>query len=109
VTELFGWYTLPGIRFIGHQERLTDDLIFVLREMGEKFDPDRVRSFARVNVSDRPRTPFEWDSGIREAAERLEWAGIVRFGYDRPELPPPEIFGAGGNAWPGSVSVAPDS
>lgn len=81
VTELYGWYTQPGISFIGKQERLTDDLIDVLKQLNVNFDEQRIREFRPINESQRPSTPVVWDEALKAEVERLEYAGLVRYGY----------------------------
>lgn len=81
VTELYGWYTKPGIDFIGKQENLVDDLIFVLNHLNVNFDEDRIRTSARVLASPTPKKPIKWEEDLRKEVERLEYAGIVRYKY----------------------------
>lgn len=81
VTELFGLYTQPGIRFIGKQERLTEDLIEVLRQLNVRFDEQRLREALPVNTSDVESRGTPWTPALRESTARLEFAGMVRYGY----------------------------
>jgi len=81
VTELYGWYTRPQIDFIGKQENLTEDFIKVLRIMNVGFDEDFIRMRGKVGVSELPKEPIIWDEGLKEEVYRLEYAGIVRYGY----------------------------
>ena len=82
VTGLFGLYTGPGIDFIGKQENLADDLIAVLTRLNVNFDEDRVRSSEPLNVSKVPSQSTHWPATVRTTAEQLEYAGLVRYGYE---------------------------
>ena len=67
------------IDFIGHHERLADDLVAALRLAGERFDEQALQGHPPVNVSDYARLPARYG---RRAAERLvecERAAIERF------------------------------
>ena len=80
VTELYGWYTMPGVNFVGKQENLVEDLIRALRMANIDFDEARVRNFKKVNVSLDP-VKFSWDSDLRQEILRLEYAALRRYGY----------------------------
>ncbi len=80
VTELFGLYTQPGIQFIGRQESLVDDLVTVLQRLDVRFDEQQLRESQRVNTS-RMQLRTEWPAELRSETERLEFAGLVRYGY----------------------------
>lgn len=82
-TEMMGWYTKPSISFVGRQETLRDDLIEALGRTGIRIDEDRVRSAAPVLVSDA--APVVWDPKLKEEMARLEYAGLVRYGYSLEE------------------------
>lgn len=79
VTELYGRYAPHGTGFIGRQENLADDLITVLGSFNVKFDEGRIRDHRRVNVT--KNSSIAWDPGLRAEVERLEYAGLVRYGY----------------------------
>ena len=81
VTELFGLYTQPGISYIGKQESLTDDLVHVLKHLNINFDEQQVRDMKPQNVSRAPKAPIAWDPALKSQVERLEYAGLVRYGY----------------------------
>ena len=82
VTEMFGWYT-KGADFVGKQENLADDLYRALDTMGLiEGDGAEIRGRSRVNASETPKIPIEWDPALRREVERLEYAGIVRYGYE---------------------------
>lgn len=80
-SELFFSYTRPGIRFIGRQENLADDLIAVLRQLNENFDEDYIRSRPRQNESKTPKDEVRWDPSLRQLMMQLELPGLVHFGY----------------------------
>lgn len=81
VTELYGWYTKPQIDFVGKQENLREDLIHVLRVLDFEFDEDFVRNFPKVGVSSKTEDKVIWDPDLKEEVFKLEYAGIVRYGY----------------------------
>ena len=79
-SEVFGWYTLPGINFIGKQENLIDDLIQILQMMNLDFDEHRIRTFGEVNKS-RYSAELIWDSTLRQKTLLFERAMLERYGY----------------------------
>lgn len=81
VSEMFGWYTMPGISFVGKQEQLVDDLIAVLRMRGFTFDEAAIRAAERINTS-RGDVAIAWPEGLREEVVRLEVAALMRYGYE---------------------------
>lgn len=81
VTELYGWYTEPPVDFIGRQECLREDLIRVLQQLELDFDEQFIRNYRRFGVSPSPRTRITWDANLRDEVLRLEYAGLVRYGY----------------------------
>jgi hypothetical protein len=83
VSEMYGRYAMPCVDFVGKQESLQDDLVQVLRMMGVDFDEGFVRGMGRVNESAAPRVPVVWDEHLKVQVERLEYAGIVRYGYEK--------------------------
>jgi hypothetical protein len=84
VSELYSWYTGTGVARVGRQERLADDLIAILRELGERPDPNLIRRRAgtRVNDSARATGRPKWDPELRAEVARLEAAARRRFGYE---------------------------
>jgi hypothetical protein len=80
VTEMYGWYTKPPVTYIGKQETLREDLIEVLKSRGLAFDADRLRKRMTSNVSDNPSP--HWEPALREQVIRLEYGGLVRYGYN---------------------------
>ena len=81
VTELFGLYTQQGIRFVGRQEHLVDDLVKVLGELNVNFDEQQIRESERVNVSRTDRLPVEWNPSLEYQTTQFELAGMARYGY----------------------------
>ena len=79
VTDLFGGYT-KSCDFVGKQENLVTDLVAVLAHLGVAVDEQKLRSITRSNTSDSERE-VEWDPDLLREVERLEYAGIVRYGY----------------------------
>ena len=86
VTELYGWYTKPQIDFIGKQENLVEDFIRVLKIMNVSFDEDFIRMRDKVGVSELPKDPIIWDERLKEEVYKLEYAGIVRYGYCKTDF-----------------------
>ena len=82
VTEMYGWYTRPQMDFVGRQESLAEDLIQALKTMELDFDEDFVRNYRSVGVSPAPSEPIAWDPELKERMLRLEYAGIIRYGYE---------------------------
>lgn len=82
VTEMFGWYTPPAVDFVGRQEHLREDLIVALDAMELDYDKKFVRDYHEVGVSRPRKVVVEWDSALKEAVTRLEYAGLVRYGYE---------------------------
>lgn len=81
VTEMYGWYTLPTVNFVGHTESLAADLVAVLRMLDVRFDEDKVLSWKPKNVSKGRGRVVQWDPELRLEMERLEYAARRRFGY----------------------------
>lgn len=87
VTELFGWYTKPQIDFIGRQETLVDDLISILNYLNLDFDENLIRSTGKIGVSKKPVNKIEWDTQLYREVYKLEYAGMIRYGYaDKPPI-----------------------
>ncbi len=81
VTELYGWYTTPQVNFIGKQESIREDLLAVLKQMNLSVDESLIYESARVGASKTPRQNVTWDPALNEEVKRLEYAGLVRYGY----------------------------
>jgi hypothetical protein len=93
VTEMFSQYTRPPVAFIGKQENLTEDLITVLKQLDPEVDEDFIRKYSLVNVSaeqHRKPTDVVWDPDLRKQIYQLEYAGIVRYGYEKMDLHQPD-------------------
>ena len=82
VSEMYKLYDVPGVQFVGRQERLCDDLIEVLQHLNLDFDAGEIRSLAPVHVSSQPRRPIKWDPLLLAEIQRLEHASLVRYGYE---------------------------
>ena len=80
-SELFGWYTLPGINFIGKQESLEEDLIHVLKIMNLYFDEQKVRRIKKINVSPN-NIEISWNPTLRDEMLSLEKVSLVRYKYE---------------------------
>ncbi len=81
VTELFGSYTKRKIDFIGRQENLVNDLIKVLRIMNVDFDEEFIRNHKKEGTSPEPKERIVWADDLKSEVSKLEYAGIVRYGY----------------------------
>ncbi|TVL96876.1 MAG: hypothetical protein CV087_23155 [Candidatus Brocadia sp. WS118] len=83
VTEMYGWYTPPGVKWIGHQENLVDDLIKILNEININFDESRIRNHPKVNVSTEINAykKINWDRCLLDEVLKMEYAGLQRYDY----------------------------
>lgn len=81
VTELYGWYTKPQIDFIGKQEFLKEDFVEVLKIMNVNFDEEFVLNYGRVGVSPDTVKEVNWPDNLKIETALLEYAGLVRYGY----------------------------
>lgn len=81
VTEMFGWYTTAGVRFIGKQESLRADLATVLDELGLPYDRAALRGADKVNAAPDGDQALVWDPELRAEFLRCEYAGLRRYGY----------------------------
>ena len=82
VAELYGGYTKPGlVDFVGRQENLREDLIHVLDRLGLPHDPAVIRKRSPINVSAEAEIRMHWEPGLRAEMERIEYAALVRYGY----------------------------
>jgi len=84
VTEMYGWYTTPGIRFIGKTESLRDDLAKVLRLRNLSFDTGELKTATKVNVSQSCSTDNNWDENLLKEFVLSEYSCFKRFGYKIP-------------------------
>lgn len=68
----------PKIEFIGRTETLVDDLVFILKQIGERFDENSLRKTTMRNCSQlKPDYPADLMAEIA----RLEAPAMKRFGY----------------------------
>jgi hypothetical protein len=81
VTELYGWFTMHKINFIGKQEDLLNDFIKVLNIMNINFDEDFVRQYPRQNQSVPPENGLVWDKETLIKTAIYEYSAFVRYGY----------------------------
>jgi hypothetical protein len=81
VTEMFGWYTTSGVRFVGKQESLRSDLAAVLDQLGLPYRRERLLDAAPVNVAPRRDIDLVWDDELKREFLRCEYAGLRRYGY----------------------------
>lgn len=82
VTEMFGWYTTSGVRFIGKQENLANDLVAVLEEMELPYDRAKLLQADKVNVSQSEGKKISWDPDLKREFMKCEYASLVRYGYE---------------------------
>lgn len=82
VTELYSRYTDCGIHFVGRQESLAEDLLHVLCSMGLDVDLERVLRVPSINASFNSRKAVQWDKKVLAYAKKVEWPGLVRYGYE---------------------------
>jgi hypothetical protein len=69
------------IEFIGKYENLVEDLIQALRNAGEQFDEQAIRSLPPKNVSNRARFAATYAKDLEEALKEAEQETILRFNY----------------------------
>lgn len=81
VTELFGSYTKPPMNFVGKQETLIQDFIKALDLMNISYDEEFIRNYKKIGVSPAPANKIIWNENLKKEIERLEYAGMVRYGY----------------------------
>lgn len=84
VSELYSWYLGSGLTRVGRQENLCDDLVCILRDLGEQPDPQFIRERAarRINDSSQYKAKITWDPTVRSEMARLEAPVLMRFGYE---------------------------
>ena len=81
VTQMYGGYTRSPVRFVGRMENLRDDLVRVLLEMGLAFDEQAIREAPPINTAFESQNTIQWEPELREQVTRLEYAGMLRYGY----------------------------
>jgi hypothetical protein len=81
VTEMFGWYTTSGIRFVGQQESLRNDLAVVLDQLGLPYRRELLLAAEPVNAAPRSDIDVEWDDDLKREFLRCEYVGLRRYGY----------------------------
>jgi hypothetical protein len=84
VTEMFGWYTTAGAKFIGKTENLREDLAKFLNEQGLPFDKAKLFNEVKKNVSQTAGTNNNWDRDLLKEFVACEYASFKRFGYELP-------------------------
>jgi hypothetical protein len=85
VTQMLGWYTTPEVDFIGKQENLRQDLVNILNNLNLKFDEDFIMNYSAKNTSHKSDEKIVWEPDVKAETERLEYAGLVRYGYTNPK------------------------
>ncbi len=81
VTELYSRYTEERIDFIGKQETLVDDFVYVMKQLNVDFDEEKARNLPRENVSAGSEKGITWDPELRALVTRLEYPALIRYGY----------------------------
>lgn len=74
------------IEFVGRQESLAEDLIIILRKMGEDFDEHFIRTTPLYNVSDDARYPALYNNELKSNVMHSERYIIERFYSDSPYI-----------------------
>jgi Sulfotransferase family len=86
VSRMYEWYIGPPgyefTNFVGRCEHLADDLVRVLRQVGEKFDEDILRSVVPANVSPVLYGKPVWHEALKGRMTLLEKPAIRRFYQD---------------------------
>ena len=83
LSSLYEAYT-DGCTQVGRYEHLAEDLVRILSEIGERFDPDRVRRTPPRNVrGDTPtrRRQAEWTPDLVALVQGAERRAFARYGY----------------------------
>ncbi len=92
VSRMYEWYIGPPgcefVNFIGHYERLTDDLARVLRLLSQEFDEEVLSTCSPVNVSSKQHGEPVWDKELKARMLALEAPAIERFYGDDSFLNP---------------------
>ncbi|TRX02896.1 sulfotransferase family 2 domain-containing protein [Candidatus Methylobacter oryzae] len=70
------------IEFIGRNENLVEDLITALRNAGETFDENAIKTFPRQNVSNQSKFPANYSSQLESEVREAESIIINMFKYD---------------------------
>ena len=78
--RMYGFYLGPTVGFVGHQERLADDLIDVLGRAGIAADEDHIRHREPANDTERERAPL--DQAALQRIQAAERAVLDRFDYE---------------------------
>lgn len=81
VTQMYARYAQGETTIVGKQENLVEDLGRILKRLAVGFDEHQLRQSERINVSDQ-RARLTWSDELREETHRLEYAGLVRYGYE---------------------------
>ena len=92
VTELYSYYTKYGVSFIGRQENLLDDLVYILKYTGLSFDEDRLRSYQKINPSKVPKSECHLPCELRDEILATERAGLILYGYESSEISGPSPY-----------------
>lgn len=82
VTELYGWFTLHKVNFIGKQENLVNDFIKVLKIMNINFDEDFIRNYPRQNESRKLDKEIIWNKEILTKTILYEYSAFKRYDYE---------------------------
>jgi hypothetical protein len=86
LTQMYSRFTDHETMFVGKQENLRTDLVTALRHTTLEFDEDYILERGRANVSQAPRSDVMWDEGLKQEILRLEYAAIVRYGYQNTDV-----------------------
>lgn len=78
VTEMYSQFVKKA-SFIGKQENLLKDIYQLFEQLKIRHNRDKIGEIAPINESER--RPLKWDPALRKEMEKLEYAGIKRYGY----------------------------
>mgnify|MGYP000353062881 CR=1 FL=1 len=82
ITEMYGWYTTPGISSVCKTENLNSDLAKLLESRGLEFDLPTLNEMDKVNESPKSKNDIDWDLTLRDEFVKSEYAAFKRYGYD---------------------------
>jgi hypothetical protein len=85
VTELYYSVAKASVTWVGKNERLVDDLIYILNSLKVEFSEEQIRNTPKRNESSTPKDSIVWDLDLRKLIMKLELPSLIQFGYLTPE------------------------
>jgi len=81
LTWLYHSYTRPGITYIGKNEHLREHLIYILDDMGLKYDGGLIQYSKRLNVSGPKPESVNYTPELRDMVIRCELGAMIHYDY----------------------------